>query len=146
MKDRFKYRVWSKQHVRYIQDNEYPIGGDYSLSMTQYGYVEVIGLGDYEEGSDSTHSWGCVKNLLEYIGECIVEQCTGLKDRNGKLIYEGDIVEYYNEKIHQNFREEVLPFRELRTKGIMRHLIDERNADKLEVIGNIHENENLLEI
>lgn len=78
--------------------------------------------------------------------DVVLEQSTGLRDKNDKLIYENDIVEYYNEKIHQNFREEVLPFRELRTKGIMRHLIDERNADKLEVIGNINENADLLEI
>lgn len=146
MNDRLKYRVWNDKYG-YIQDNEYPIGGDYSLSMTQYGYVEVIGLGDYQEGSDTTHSWGRVKNLREYIGECIIEQCTGIKDKNGKLIYEGDIVKLSSD------REVVCPvvwdneetgFCVKYKKELYRFNTYEK-YHLIEVIGNIHENADLLE-
>lgn len=136
MNDRFKFRVWNEQYGRYIQDNEYPIGGDYSLSMTQYGYVEVIGLGDYQEGSDTTHSWGRVKNLREYIGECIIEQCTGLKDKNGKLIYEGDIVKFKND-----ISEVKWCINGFAIDDGVQYLVDDMD---IEVIGNIHENGELL--
>ena len=144
MKDRFKFRVWNEKYGRYIQDNEYPIGGDYSLSMTQYGYVEVIGLGDYQEGSDTTHSWACVKNLREYIGECIVEQCTGLKDKNGKLIYEGDWL-----KTKDGYYCYVVWFDGFWwVKSLPSEAMYCEHAEfyrECEVIGNIHKNADLLE-
>ena len=151
--DRFKFRVWNEKHGRYIQDNEYPIGGDYSLSMTQYGYVEVIGFGDYQEGSDTTYSWGCVKNLREYIGECIIEQCTGLKDKNGKLIYENDLIKcpsgiyrvavddfgLWTAIYNNNPFEGVGEWSDM----VKEYAFNQDNV-RLEVLGNIHENADLL--
>ena len=98
----------------------------------------------------------CDVNVYTEDGECIRkddllpchlewQQCTGLSDKNGKLIYEGDIVEYYNEKTGQYIKEKVLPFRELETKGLLRHFISERNSNKLNIVGNIHENKELLD-
>ena len=124
MNDRFKFRVWLEYAKLY-----------YGLDSFYYDRLRNKYTFHFEDGHTKT-----IKEK-----DCVIEQCTGLKDKNGRLIYEGDVVEYYNKEIKKTFKEEVLPFRELKTKGILRHLITERNAVMLAIVGNIHENPELME-
>lgn len=78
------------------------------------------------------------------------EQCTGLKDKNGRLIYEGDIIRLPWQAGWPDLIG-VVKFNELYACFLLSKTITDRaeqsfwwNESK-EVIGNIHENPELLE-
>lgn len=117
MKDRFKFRVWDKENKIWLENE------DCSLSMN--GELTVLGMDAYGETifCDS-------KNYL-------MEQSTGLKDKNDKLIYEGDIV-----TDGVDIFEVVWDYNAwcIQTNNFQHFL-----TEGFEVIGNIHENPDLLE-
>jgi len=81
----------------------------------------------------------------------ILMQYTGLKDKNGKEIYEGDVVEWVWE--NGNIYREVVKWKEIPTEEtscfgfeFSGDLISKYGGrDTVEIIGNIYENPELLE-
>ena len=88
--------------------------------------------------------------VFETLGRCI-----GLKDRNGTLIFEGDIVGYKDIVFVVYFGEYGTIFVESNDYGYylknnnvysLPYGLNPQNAKKLEIIGNIHDNPELLEV
>ena len=127
MNDRFKFRVWLEYAKLY-----------YGLDSFYYDRLKNKYTLHFEDGHTKT-----IKEK-----DCVIEQCTGLKDKNGKLIYEGDILGYkdYADKRVVVWDNKYMAYR----------VHDEDNVDcgsvyqeyigefGIEVIGNIHENPELL--
>ena len=94
---------------------------------------------EFGEGTAEVAVKGVNQTISDYIGDenwCI-EQFTGLKDKNGKEIYEGDVVQ--NGK--SRYMRTVVKFDETKKTGAGFNLAQGRYH---EVIGNIHESPELL--
>ena len=118
----------------------------------------------YKKGFDGEILFTRIKSNIFGGGEHLVDtetvcQCTGLKDKNGKLIFEGDILESRASENKEDWKSWVVTFfdgsfcfeREIPRKRKNKHeqnllCVDEIELYGLNVIGNIHDNPELLEV
>ena len=81
--------------------------------------------------------------VLAARGGCVLQQYTGLNDKNGNLIYEGDIVsgEFYDTEYHHT---ETIKHEVVFNNGAYNIASSNWHKPTLEIIGNIFETPELL--
>lgn len=133
MNDRFKFRCWDKEN----KCLHYP---------TRYSNFNIVnGTVVKIESYPIANSAYLGKRIAWEFDDAIIMQCTGLKDKTSKLIYEGDIVNgscgvYWGKMIVEY---NVVGF-VLNKNGKYLNFLERDNY--IEVIGNIYENPELLEV
>ena len=123
MNDRFKFRAWDKINDEWVKIPHLSL--DVETGM-------LNGFFDYTEAAKRRYT---------------LEQCTGLRDKNGKLIYEGDIVKRDVKLYRVDWCQDKLSF-VLRSENNQDDILESLDITiwNWEIIGNIHENPELLEV
>ncbi|PKE36853.1 hypothetical protein CW670_02675 [Macrococcoides caseolyticum] len=110
-----KFRIFDKKKKRFL--------GDFTMEIDKFG-IHVLDEFNYVVDEDDR----------------VLMQATGLTDKNGKEIFEGDIVKYWENIGYIEFYQGswVINWND----GSLFDLYD--NDNNLEVLGNIHEHPELL--
>lgn len=120
---RFKFRVWDKRNKLWVE----------SMSMCNFGFLTMQNGTDIEEDGFNED-------------DLLIEQCTGLKDKNGRLIYEGDILGYCGNSISVVWDNDYPSFKLYGKDGSYYGRLHQSYIINyaFEIIGNIHENPELV--
>ena len=122
-----RYRAWDTTNKEMFKD---------TFSITESGQVVVVEQEDVM----------CPPDYV-FVDNLVIMQSTGLKDKNGKEIFEGDIV-----KMSKDVYSEPTYYEVVRHRGGAYRLESKQHGCELwlrhtdcEVVGNVYENPELLE-
>lgn len=126
-----KFRVWSKQKSQWVEN------------MMLLACIDGLPFAHFVEVGDDKSVKHPVYNASGL--ECVIQQYTGLKDKKGKEIYEGDILNFS----HLNYSVYWRDYEWVATcpyyhKYHWPTITPFRNVESGEIIGNIFENPELL--
>ena len=133
-----KFRIWDNKNKKFLPESHFAILGSGKVIVTLSGY--------YEHFTNKTQD------------DYVVQQYTGLKDKNDKGVYEGDIVKtiYVNDPVNDIgniiYHVETGAYRIKTSKNLLPivtyRFIEDKPQGLLqvadEIIGNIFENPELL--
>lgn len=144
MEDRYLYKA------KRTDNGEWVTG--YILKDGVTGQTFIHAVGNSVNESDKVGEEGCLRFLAFEVDSSTLCQCTGLKDKNGRLIWENDIIlaGYYKWKCKVVWDEACVRFIGLTNdkdvKIVYVDMVDRSNESAVEVIGNIIDNPELLEV
>jgi uncharacterized phage protein (TIGR01671 family) len=140
MQDRYLFKA------KRTDNGEWVIGNRIDDGVT--GQVFIHAVGNSVNESDKVGEEGCLQFVAFEVAPATICQCTGLKDKNGNLIWENDIVEYRDcttERYVVAYENDKACF-EYQQYGCSIMNFDEMSSVEVEVVGNVFDNPELLEV
>lgn len=132
--NRFKFRLWDKKQKQ-MHNDDFIISCLGKVHKPKAVSLEMVCIDGNED--ELAYRWLKFDQAENNVDDVVLMQCTGLKDKNDKLIYEGDIVKETNKTGRD---EEYITQVQWVYDGFNLY-----NDDfDFEIIGNIYENEELL--